>query len=172
MTKESALTSYKILIILQAGRHTQSKIKLGIKRVIVRRIQGMDRTSWRQRMSTHSFAQNRSIYQQYHCPVLKTLWSPNSWGHTVVPQICHYIQLLFPESVFSTIYPPAFCLPHFLTLQPFQGKNLHLQYSQNSHDLNGSPLALLKYKQHRFNTDYSMNPSNGLKRQPRENSKS
>jgi len=65
----------------------------------------------------------------------------------------------------SQFFPPftllAFCLPHSLILQPFQGKNHHPPYSQNGPDLNAGPLALPKHKQHRFNTDYSTNSNAG-----------
>lgn len=76
----------------------------------------------------------------------------------------------------SQFFPPftllAFCLPHLLTLQLFQGKNCHVQYSQNGPNSNEGPLAPLKYKQHRFNTDYSMDSSTRLKQYPTENTKS
>lgn len=131
-----------------------------IKRGIVKRTQGTDRTSRRQRDASTLFAQSSDLsaalpgvnnnplsYQlrSHQCPTDKALQS------AAVP-----LSQFFPS--FTLL---AFCLPHLLTLQPFQGKNHCPQHSQNGLDLKGAPLALLKYKQ-QFNTNYSMNSNIGL----------
>lgn len=106
-------------------------------------------------------ARSNLIHQWWHLQLLTTLLSPP--GEVMLLPSTHSapISCCSPESVLSTIHLPGF-LSVSLRLQPFQDENCHLGYSPNGPDLYGGPLALLKYKQRQFKTNYSVNSSTEL----------